>query len=57
MKYYYDSFKGESKKITKKTALELLGSTRLEEGIQAKQADQYEEVSYMVAGGFVRIEF
>jgi hypothetical protein len=56
MKYYYDQHNGKSKKITKAEALKHLSASQITEGVAAKKADPYEEVSYMTADGFIRIE-
>jgi hypothetical protein len=56
MKYYYGQHNGKSKKITKAEALKHLSASQITEGVAAKKADPYEEVSYMTADGFIRIE-
>jgi hypothetical protein len=60
VKYYFDEHNGKcygkSFKITKAKALKHLSESQIKEGIDAKKADPNIEVSYMTAGGFIRIE-
>ena len=52
MKFYLNE-----KKITKKEAMTYITKSQLEEAREAFMADPYEEISYWVGKGMLRIEF
>ena len=57
MKFYYDRKDGTSKVLTMEEVREHLSEYQITEGIEAKQEDPNEEVSYMTVNGYIRIEF
>ena len=57
MKFYFQAKNGNIAEMTEAEAREFLGEGQIEEGIEAKKADPMEEVSFMVDGGFVVIDF
>lgn len=57
MKFYYDKKDGTSKELTMEEVREHMSEYQIKEGIEAKQTDPCEEVSYMTVGGYIRIEF
>lgn len=52
MKFYLNG-----KEITKEEAMKLITPKQLEEAMEGFEEDPYTEESYMVAGGYLVIEF
>ena len=57
MNFYYQDKQGKVVQIEEEEAREHLEWWQINEGIEAKQADPCEEVSYMIDGGFIIIDF
>lgn len=57
MRFYFYSKSGTNKELTEQEARKLLSERQIKEGLEAKQDDPDEEVSYMAPGGTIVIDF
>lgn len=57
MTFYLDKTDGTTQKLTNEEVRKYLSKYQIELAIEAKRADPLEQVSYIVVGGFIRVEF
>ncbi len=57
MTFYLDKTDGTTQKLTNKEVRKYLSKYQIESAIEAKRTDPLEQVSYIVVGGFIRVEF
>lgn len=57
MTFYFDNTDGTTQKLTNEEVRKYLSKYQIESAIEAKRTDPLEQVSYIVVGGFIRVEF
>ncbi len=57
MKFIYEKKTGKREVLSMDEVHKHLSILQIQEAIEAKQADPFEEVGYMTPGGFIRVEF